>query len=151
MQLILWRHAQAEDGGRDLERALTGKGHRQAAKTALWLRKRLPDKFRVLASPAVRARQTAAALGADVTIIERLAPGASVKDLLEAAGWPDDTDAATVVVGHQPTLGCAAAQLLSGTSAEWSVKKGGLWWLEHRRRSGEHGVVVRAVISPDLV
>ena len=151
MQLILWRHAQAEDGKSDLERELTAKGRRQAAKVAAWLRKRLPEKCRVLASPAVRARQTAAALGMEVSVVERLAPGASVNDLLEAAGWPDDADVSTIVVGHQPTLGRVSAQLVSGSAAEWSVRKGGLWWLEYRKRDGGGQVVVRAVLSPDLV
>lgn len=151
MQLILWRHAQAEDSKSDLERELTAKGRRQAAKVAAWLRKRLPEKCRVLASPAVRARQTAAALGMEVSVVERLAPGASVNDVLKAAGWPDAADAATIIAGHQPTLGEVAAQLVSGSAAEWSVRKGGLWWLEHRQRGNSAETVVRAVISPDLI
>ena len=56
-----------------------------------------------------------------------------------------------VVVGHQPDLGRVAAVLLSGAEAEWSVKKGGLWWLTHRERDGEAQVVVRAVLAPDLL
>jgi phosphohistidine phosphatase len=151
MQLILWRHAQAEDGRRDLERELTAKGRRQADRVAAWLRKRLADNYRVLASPAARARQTAAALGVEVTVLDRLAPGASVGNVLEAAGWPGHADVVTIVVGHQPTLGEAVAQLVSGSPAGWSVKKGGLWWLERRARAGASEVLVRAVISPDLV
>jgi len=150
MQLILWRHAQAEDGRPDLERELTSKGRKQAAKVAAWLRERLPAKHRVLASPAARARQTAAALGVEVSVTERLAPGKSASDVLEAAGWPDQAGA-VIVVGHQPTLGEVAARLLSGTAAEWSVRKGGLWWLEHRLRAGRTEVVVRAVVGPDLI
>jgi phosphohistidine phosphatase, SixA len=42
MELILWRHAEAEDGSPDLERELTGKGHKQAEKMAAFLRPRLP-------------------------------------------------------------------------------------------------------------
>ncbi len=34
MQLILWRHAQAEEGDDDLVRSLTAKGHKQARKMA---------------------------------------------------------------------------------------------------------------------
>jgi phosphohistidine phosphatase len=151
MELILWRHAQAEDGGRDLERKLTPKGHRQAAKVAKWLRARLPEKCRVLASPAMRARQTAAALAADVTVLERLAPGASAKDVLDCAGWPDDASAVTIVVGHQPTLGEVAARLIGDQPGELSVRKGAVWWFEHRSRGSRSEVVVRAVISPDLV
>lgn len=150
MHLILWRHAQAEDGRPDLERELTSKGRKQAAKVAAWLRERLPARYRVLVSPAARARQTAAALGVEVSVSERLAPGKSAHDALEAAGWPDRAGA-VIIVGHQPTLGEVAAQLVSGAPAEWSVKKGGLWWLEHRLRGGSTEVVVRAVIAPDLV
>lgn len=151
MQLVLWRHAQADDGGRDLERELTAKGRRQAAKMAAWLRRRLPDKFALLASPAARARQTAEALGVEITIADRLAPGASVADVLEAAGWPDHGAAVTVIVGHQPTLGRVAARITGELAADWSLRKGGLWWVEHRLRAGRAEVVVRAVISPDLV
>ncbi|HEX7466215.1 MAG TPA: histidine phosphatase family protein, partial [Usitatibacter sp.] len=39
MELILWRHAEAEDagGGGDLARSLTKRGRKQAAKMAEWL------------------------------------------------------------------------------------------------------------------
>src|SRR3990172_5965470 len=85
MDLILWRHAEAEEGGPDLERKLTAKGHKQAARIAEWLLQRLPAKFAVIAIPAVRARQTAEALGVAVKIAEKLAPGAAVADILKAA------------------------------------------------------------------
>ena len=54
MQLILWRHAEAEDanGKDDLDRALTKKGHLQAERMAKWLRSRLPEDCRILVSPA---------------------------------------------------------------------------------------------------
>ena len=52
-----------------------------------------------------------------------------------------------VVVGHQPTLGQAAALALTGKASDWSLKKGALWWLESR--GGE--VVVRAVVAPDAL
>ena len=77
MDLILWRHAEAEEGGPDLARALTGKGRKQAARVAEWLQQRLPAKFTLLASPAVRAQQTAEALGVKIRTVERLAPGAA--------------------------------------------------------------------------
>ena len=37
MELILWRHAEAEDAEPDLTRNLTSKGNRQAALMARWL------------------------------------------------------------------------------------------------------------------
>ena len=150
MDLILWRHADAEEGERDLERKLTAKGRKQAARVAKWLAARLPSRCLVLASPARRARETADALAVRYKISERLAPGAAPADILEAAGWPSHKGA-VIVVGHQPDLGRLAAVLVSGAEAGWPVKKGGLWWLSNREREGEAQVVVRAVIAPDLL
>lgn len=153
MDLILWRHAEAfemrevED---DLERALTPKGERQAARVGAWLNRQLPAGAKILASPARRAQQTAAALDRKVRTAAELAPEADVQALLHAARWPDAREA-VVVVGHQPTLGLAAAWLLAGAALPWSVRKGGLWWLRGRERGGELQVVLQAAISPDLV
>jgi len=151
VDLVLWRHADAEDGAPDLERKLTAKGHKQAERMARWLRKRLRAKFTVLCSPAARARQTAEALEAPIQISEALAPGAAVHKILELAEWPRHKSGTVVVVGHQPELGRVAAFLMTGSASDWSVKKGGLWWLSHRERAGEAQVVVRAVSAPDLL
>ena len=40
LDLIMWRHAEAEDereGQDDLQRALTSRGEKQAARMAVWL------------------------------------------------------------------------------------------------------------------
>jgi len=150
MDLSLWRHAEAEDGAPDLERRLTAKGVKHAARVAEWLLQRLPAKFLVLASPAVRAQATAQALGRPVRTVPTLAPGADVRAVLEAAGWPERRSA-VVVVGHQPDLGRVAAFLLSGATQAVSVKKGGLWWLSDRAREDGAQVVVRAVVTPDFL
>ena len=150
MELILWRHADAEEGERDMERKLTGKGRKQAARVAQWLQQRLPSKYTVISSPARRARETADALEARYKISDRLAPGAQPGALVEAAGWPGHKGV-VILVGHQPDFGRAAAALVSGAASDWSVKKGGLWWLDSRERDGESQAVVRAVISPDLI
>jgi phosphohistidine phosphatase len=147
MDLILWRHAEAEDGTIDLERELTPKGRKQAERVAEWLLQRLPGKFSVVASPAARAQQTAEALRAKIRTVRAIAPGAQVKDILEAAGWPDHKGA-VVLVGHQPDLGRAVAYLVAGADAEWRLKKGGLWWLS--KKNGDE-VLVRAAVSPDLL
>lgn len=149
MDLILWRHAEAEEGGPDLERKLTSKGTKQAHRVAAWLRQRLPSRVQLLTSPARRAAQTAAALG-DAKVVPLLAPGASVTEVLEAARWPRNK-ACVIVVGHQPTLGCVAAYLLGGHPVEWSIRKGGLWWLSYRVRNDEAQVVVRAVATPEMI
>jgi phosphohistidine phosphatase len=146
MDLILWRHADAEDGMPDSERKLTPRGEKQAKRVAAWLKEQLPDGYAVLASPARRARQTAQALTRDFEIVEAVGTGASPKGVLAAAGWPDRSGV-VIVVGHQPTLGQTIARALTGKDEGWSLRKGALWWL--RNRDGE--VSVRAVIGPDLL
>jgi phosphohistidine phosphatase len=150
MDLILWRHADAEDGVPDLDRALTAKGHKQAAQMARWLRQHLPEEARVIVSPARRAQETAQALVSDFDTSEAIAPGASYDAVLTAAHWPRAAGA-VLVVGHQPTLGQAAAALISGTPSEWVIKKGGICWISRRVRNGQAEVVLRAAMSPGLV
>lgn len=148
--LLLWRHADAEDGIPDSERALTKKGLKQAKQVAAWLKPHLPRDCLILVSPAKRAQQTAEALEVRIRTVERLAPGARVGDILAAAGWPDHKGA-VVVVGHQPDLGAAITHLLAGTAGDWSLKKGALCWIASRERDDESQVVLRAAISPDLL
>jgi phosphohistidine phosphatase len=150
MELILWRHAEAEDGFPDLARPLTAKGHKQAEKMAAWLSSRLPPHTHILASPAKRTQQTVAALGMDFSTLDEIAPGASPQTVLRAAGWPEDTSS-VLIVGHQPTLGAVAALVLAELDVSWSVKKGALWWISSRTRDNETEAVLRAVISPDLL
>jgi phosphohistidine phosphatase len=150
MDLILWRHAEAfelREGSDDLERALTPKGERQAQRMATWLNRQLPSTTRVLVSPARRAQQTAAALDRKFKAVPALAPDTTVEALLHAVRWPDAREP-VLVVGHQPTLGQAAALALTGRAEDWSVQKGAIWWLESR---GRDEAVVRAVVAPDLI
>ncbi|MBL8473021.1 MAG: histidine phosphatase family protein [Rhodocyclaceae bacterium] len=150
MDLILWRHADAVDGVPDIERALSARGEKQARAMAAWLRPRLAAGTRVLASPARRTQQTAAALHLPYTTDNRLATGARAGALLAASGWPD-ANSDVLIVGHQPTLGQCAALLLGGTEAEWSVKKGSIWWFSSRTRYGGRETVLRATLGPDLI
>lgn len=150
MDLILWRHAEAEEGLSDPERKLTAKGEKQAAKMAAWLKAHLPEETRILVGPATRTQQTAAALSRDFAIVKEVGPGASVAAVLAAAGWPD-AKGAVVVVGHQPTLGQVAAYLLGNVQQSWSMKKGAVWWFSNRSRQDETQTVLRAVMSPEFL
>ena len=150
MDLVLWRHAEAEPGTPDVDRRLTPKGLKQAVRMAAWLAKGLPDDARVLASPARRTQQTAIALGRRFETRDELALGATVTSVLAAAGWPDSA-ATVVVVGHQPTLGEVAGYLLAGEPQPWSIRKGAVWWLATRPRDGRALATLRAAIGPDLV
>jgi phosphohistidine phosphatase len=130
MDLILWRHAEAEDGSPDSARKLTKHGRDQARRVAAWLKPRLPKRCEVLVSPATRAQETASALGVRFAIKAEIGTDATAAGLIAAIGWP--TGAKDVlIVGHQPTLGRVAATLLSGAEADWHFAKGSLWWLRH--------------------
>jgi phosphohistidine phosphatase len=148
MDLILWRHCEAEAGEPDLGRRLTPKGHKQAERMAEWLERHLPDTARILVSPADRAQQTAQALPRRFRTLPELAPGASTTAVLSAANWPDSREP-VLIVGHQPTLGMVAAYLMAGEAARhgepWSIKKGSVWWLRHRPREDRGEVVLVAV------
>ena len=153
MDLILWRHAEAEllrDGSTDAERALTTKGERQATRMAQWLNHRLAATTRVLVSPAERARATAAALGRDARITPGIAPEATVDDLLKVSRWPRSSEP-VLLIGHQPALGQLAALLLAGEPLAWSIKKGAVWWLRSRQRGDQDEVILQAVQSPDCL
>ena len=149
MDLLLWRHAEAEDGYPDQKRRLTARGEKQAQQMAEWLHQHAPKKLRILASPAVRCQQTAKALGLPFETDKRLGTDGNVATLLAAVGWPDGGEtghSSILVVGHQPTLGQTAALLISGEEAYWSVKKGAVWWFSNRTRKGESQTVLRAVV-----
>ncbi len=153
MDLILWRHAEAEllqEGMSDLQRRLTPKGERQAKRMAAWLKQRMMASTRVLVSPAQRTRSTADALGREFRIVPSIAPDASVEDLLAAARWSEGSEA-VLLVGHQPTLGLLASRLLTGQDQAWAVKKGAVWWLRSRLREGQSEVVLQAMQAPDFL
>ncbi len=150
MDLILWRHADAEDGTPDGERKLTAKGIKQAARMAKWLRPRLPEDAVVLSSPAKRARQTARALTPDFRVVEEIGTAAAAEDVLRACGWPK-AGHTLVVVGHQPTLGEVAAMLLTGSRGQWNLKKGAMIWIECGSGGGFARPSLRAAIGPDLL
>ena len=160
MNLILWRHAEAEDGENDMKRELTKRGQKQAMQMAEWLKTQTTADARILVSPAERTRQTARALTADFEIVKGLAPGKGVEELLAAIEWPEGRsegrsenrsgrDETVIVVGHQPALGATAALLIGGVEADWSVKKGAVWWLSNRVRGTTAQTVLRVVMSPD--
>ena len=160
MNLILWRHAEAEDGENDMKRELTKRGQTQAMQMAEWLKTQTTADARILVSPAERTKQTAQALTADFEIVKGLAPGKGVEDLLAAIDWPvgrgegrgegrSGRDETVIVVGHQPTLGATAALLIGGVEADWSVKKGAVWWLSNRVRGTAAQTVLRVVMSPE--
>ena len=143
MDLILWRHAEAEDwpegdpqAGSDMDRSLTARGEKQAVRMAAWLDRQLPEGARILVSPARRCEQTALALNRKYRLRPEIAPGASPAQLLELVQWPL-AKSPVLVIGHQPTLGMVAGRLINGVDGYVPVKKGAVWWFRQRERDGE--------------
>lgn len=157
MDLILWRHAEAEDWllgdeqtGVDLDRSLTQRGEKQALRMAAWLDRQLPEGARILVSPARRCEQTALALGRKYKIKQELAPDTTAAQLLELVQWPIHKYP-VLVIGHQPVLGQTISQLLGLKESECAVKKGALWWLRNREREGQNQTVIVTVQSPEVL
>jgi len=150
MDLLLWRHAEAEDGEDDMKRQLTSRGEKQARDMAKWLRTHQPKDLRIIASPAVRTQQTVGALKLPFETHRKIGPEACVSELIAASGWPQ-ASGSVLIVGHQPSLGRLASLLLGGEEAEWTIKKGALWWLTNRTRRGEAQTILRAVIPSEFL
>ena len=128
MELLLIRHAQAESyASSDSERALTDKGRSQSREVGKFLRELdlLPDI--TLASPLVRARQTAETLcdtaGAESPIIQPwLACGMSPHEAMqELIAYADFSRIA--IVGHEPDFSGLAGWLLGSQTGGIHVRK----------------------------
>jgi phosphohistidine phosphatase len=157
MDLILWRHAEAEDNASsDLARRLTPRGERQAARMASWLKLQFEDPanrrshWHVIASPAVRAQQTAAALKMPIETINAIAPDASAEAILRAAKWPEGKKN-IIVVGHEPTLGLVAGALVDEADGYVPFKKGAVRWFRASMQDGKARVVLVASATPKTI
>lgn len=158
MDLILWRHADAIPGSptiADLDRPLSPKGLKQAKRMGEWLNRILPESTRVLVSPARRTQETAEWLDRRFKTVAELSPTGTVDQLLSEARWPHAREV-TLIIGHQPTLGMAAAYLMGArhVSAEhpWRLKKGAIWWIRAKPDEQKQlWVTTVAVRSPELL
>jgi len=158
MDLILWRHAEAEnapEGGDDLSRSLTKKGERQAMRMASWLDRHLPEGTRVLVSPSRRTQQTVAPLGRKFKLRDELVPETSIEDVLTLLKWNPETGpqlkGCVLLVGHQPYLGQLVTHLLGMDEQVCAVRKGAVWWLRTRVRDGQLQTVLLTVACPELI
>jgi phosphohistidine phosphatase len=152
MELILWRHAEAEDANTqgDAARELTKKGRKQAQRMADWLRPKISADWLILVSPATRTLQTVKPLELPFAVSDAVSTGASAQDVLAAADWPRNSRN-VVVVGHQPTLGEVAGLLLLGEEGDTPMRKGAIWWFATRGGEGKMKATLNAVLNPDLL
>ncbi len=120
--IYLLRHGEAEDAASDdAARRLTKKGQRQARDAGLALRELGVGIDACLASPKVRARETARiaceVLGIEVEMTEALRGGAfDSLDLVAGRGE-------VLLVGHEPDFSAEVGRL---TGAKVALKKGGI-------------------------
>jgi len=150
MELILWRHADAEPGEPDESRPLSPKGQKQAAKMADWLDRHLPNGCKILASPTVRTVQTAQALERKFKVNSALGPDSTSANILAAAQWPDAREP-VLVIGHQPALGRLAALLITGIEQDWILRKGSICWIADKAIGEQPINYIKAVIAPDML
>ena len=120
--IYLLRHGDAEDGrGDDAARRLTAKGERQARNAGLALKEFGVGIDACLASPKVRALDTARlagkALGVEVEVTEALRGGRF--DALDLAAGRGEV----LLGGHEPDFSHEVGRL---TGAKVALKKGGI-------------------------
>jgi phosphohistidine phosphatase len=82
--------------------------------------------------------------------VDALYSDAAPYTILQLAHW-DTTKGSVLIVGHQPTLGMAAAFAMTRKIHYWCVKKGAIWWLASRIRAEEEQAIIRVTISPDML
>ncbi len=153
MDLILWRHAEAEEAAdeqHDLQRRLTARGERQAGRMAKWLDRQLPEGAKIYSSPAQRCLQTIDALGRKFKIRDELSPQCDHTHLLSMAQWPA-AKMTVLIVGHQPALGHTLAHILGLPGIDVSVRKGSVWWLRAKVREQGIQTTLITVQSPDFM
>ncbi len=123
MRLYIVRHAKAEpdcESGRDADRPLRPRGHRQAESLGAFFAAESPAPSMVLSSPYLRARETAehiwSALDLQPQFDDRLAADRTLDDYLDVLADLSGAPSA-VIVGHNPLVARLVAVLLEGPTA----------------------------------
>ena len=162
MQLLVIRHAIAEDreefaksGRDDGERPLTNEGEKKMRRAARGMRELVPVIATLVASPLVRARETAEIVRreydlGDVAIAPELEPEAPLAKVAAALARYDGE--VVGIVGHEPQLSRLVTYLTSGVDqSAVELKKGAACLLEFDgkvRRGG--GTLIWAVAPRTL-
>jgi phosphohistidine phosphatase len=156
VQLHLLRHAHAGDPmkwrGPDAARPLSDRGRRQAERLGAFLAGAGFDPDTILASPRLRAVETAQlvaeALDADVTLCEALA-GPLTLDVLDQVLTGAGDPARPLLVGHDPDFSELAGALTG--ALDLPLRKGALARIDAARPLGEGIGVLRWLVPPDLL
>jgi phosphohistidine phosphatase len=151
MQLMLVRHAIAfdRDSARwadDAARPLSARGVTRARKAAAGLKVIGPLPTRVLVSPLLRTRQTAAILSEfsgwpKAALCDELEPGKSAQEFL--ALLTERGSGCIAAVGHEPNLSGLLGLCLGGTAGAFALRKMGAALVSFRGRpAAGHGELV---------
>jgi phosphohistidine phosphatase len=162
MDLYLIRHADAlplGEGGAadDEERPLSDAGQAECQKLATALRRAGVRLDRVVASPLLRARQTAEGMlkhwNAEppaptpaLDVCGALAPGGKPRKL--ARYLLKLTDTSVALVGHMPDLAEHAAWLIGSKKAQLELAKSGVALVECEKLPGKGTGVLRWLVTP---
>jgi len=161
MQVVLVRHAIAHERNRtrwpdDSLRPLTPEGVRKFRKAASGLATLLPKSAVILASPWVRARDTATLLasamkGAKPIECTELSGNAAIYEAFDLVRSRKEAD--VVLVGHEPNLGRFLAAALGGDSARLKIefKKGGAACVEFGKRPAPGTATLTWMLPPRVL
>jgi phosphohistidine phosphatase len=145
MELYFLRHGDAEVSlfntpRADFERSLTELGAEDTLKGALAL-KMFVDKFDMIySSPLKRAMQTASIYSKvfkcpdRIKKLDALMPPGKLHDLMETISFMDKPEK-ILCVGHEPSLGMMATEILTGIEEEnmFPLKKGGIMCINMKK------------------
>lgn len=160
MDLIIVRHAIAypRDAKRwpdDTARPLTAEGARRARQAAAGVKRIIKRPDRVLTSPLVRARDTAAILTQaarwpEAVECDALAPQSRPEDLLAALRSQRGKAHYVAVVGHQPHLGRLLAYCLRGDARDeaFELKKSAVACVRFEGAPAAHRGVLAWSLAP---
>jgi phosphohistidine phosphatase len=123
LRLYIVRHAKAEDGsptGDDADRPLRPRGHRQAETLGAYFAAERPSPAIVLASPYLRARETAEHIWSALDLLpqfdDRLAAHRRLADYLDVIADLGGAESAAIV-GHNPLCAQLVGVLTEGPTA----------------------------------
>jgi phosphohistidine phosphatase len=159
MNLYIARHADALPKGgtvaQDADRPLSKQGERDAAAVGWALASLEPAAPRIVTSPLVRAQRTGEVLRSAflrppiLETWEELAPGFRHRALLTRVNAL--TDAAVIVVGHQPDLTNFIAYLVADGAAEITLVPGAVALLKLQPGGSAAGAHLHWLLTPDII
>ncbi len=159
MDLYLIRHADAVPVGQrgvtdDGERPLTEEGLERARALGETFRRRGVRLDRIVASPLVRARQTAEQLASAVgepapalDVCGELAPGGKPRKLTRA--MREYSGDAIALVGHEPDLGRYAGWLMGSKKVHLEMAKAGVAVVRFAGKPGKGDGTLIGLLPPE--